>query len=333
MGWGSFASVNLILKYFFSRQVLGSDLTLAFFVMILGISFSHMVRWIYKHFDWHSQSLMLIIHKVAILALITGIINIFVLYSFVNFCPKTVLDTFDIMGLVPQAIRLSIAYFIWGILYFIVYFFTNFKKAEIINLQQKSQMNEIHLNKLKSQLNPHFMFNAMNVIRALIDEDQSKAKDGLTQLSNILRQTLNVDQKKLISVGEEIKIVKDYLALEVLRFEERLQFKIDLPEKLHEYKIPPMLLQTIVENALKHGIANSIEGGEIIITAKEGLTGLQILIENPGQFKPTENSGFGLKNSRERLDFIFNGQAELQIKNKDDKTVQTSIHLPKSYVI
>ena len=306
---------------------------MAFFVMALGIGFSHMVRWIYKHFDWHSQNLMLIIHKVAILALITGTINIFVLYSFVNFCPKTVMDTFDIMGLIPQAIRLSIAYFIWGILYFIVYFFTNFKKAEIINLQHKSQMNEIHLNKLKSQLNPHFMFNAMNVIRALIDEDQNKAKQGLTQLSNILRQTLNVDQKRLITLGEEIKIVKDYLALEVLRFEERLVYELNIPEQLFDYKIPPMLLQTIVENALKHGISNSIEGGKILIQGEEGIAGMKLIIENPGRYQPDGNSGFGLKNSRERLDFIFNGQAELKIHNKDEKTVQTIIHLPKSYEI
>lgn len=330
IGWGTFASLTLVFKYFFTQNVSHSDFFLAIVVMALGICLSHLIRWIYTKFNWHSQNLLFILHKVVILAIFTGTINFFVLYSIVSVCPKTVIDTFDLRGILPHIVRLSMAYFIWQILYFIVYFFKNFKEAEIINLQQKSEMNEIHLNKLKSQLNPHFMFNAMNVIRALIDEDKNKAKEGITQLSNILRQTLNVDQKKLITLGEEIRIVQDYLSLEVLRFEERLKFQIDIPSACFDVKIPPMLLQTIVENAIKHGISNSIKGGLIAIKVEETEQELKLVIENPGQYTPVNKEvGFGLNNSKKRLDFIFQGKGGLFIHNLNENTVQTTIQLPK----
>ena len=330
LGWGTFSLIHLFFKYIKSLTILGSDVWFVFMIFVLGIFFSHMIRFVYKHFKWHEQNLATILHKVAILGIFTGITKLFVLYAFVSQCPKTVHHSFDYVGFFQLALRFSFVYFVWGILYFIVYFFSNFKKSEIENLKNKAQMNEANLNKLKSQLNPHFMFNAMNVIRALIDEDKSKAKDGITQLSNILRQTLNVNQQKVITVKEELAIVQDYLSLEKLRFEERLQWQVNIADKILNYEMPPMLLQTIVENAIKHGISNLVEGGSVEISSKETTNGFQICVTNDGQYRlNTDTKGLGLSNSRERLAVIFGEQANISIENLNDKKVITCIQLPK----
>jgi LytS/YehU family sensor histidine kinase len=194
----------------------------------------------------------------------------------------------------------------------------------------QGSLKEAELNKLKSQLNPHFMFNAMNSIRALIDENPQKAKEAVTQLSNILRQTLTLEKNKLISFNDEMTLVKDYLSLEKIRFEERLNFELHIDEASSQYKIPPMLLQTLVENAIKHGISKLTEGGIVIITTKQiENKKLQIEISNTGSYNPDENplSGYGLENTRNRLAFVFADDASFLIANENDM-VKTQIVIP-----
>ncbi len=331
IGWSSFALLNLFGKYANTGEVKGSDIPVTVFVGLFGILFSHLIRFVYKHFAWHQQELRLILHKVAILGVFTAFTNLFVLYSMVSMCPDNVGHSFSLIGATQIVIRFSIVYFIWGILYFTVYFFSNFKKAEILNLKNKAQLNEIHLNKLKSQLNPHFMFNAMNVIKALIDEDKLKAKEGITKLSNILRQTLNVDQKKTITLQEELRIVSDYLSLEKMRFEERLTWKIDIDQQFKSIQIPPMLLQTIVENGIKHGVSKIIAGGNIHVTCTRINNGINICVQNPGTYTHDNNSrGFGLRNSRERLNFLFGETSSILIRNTKDNIVETCIYIPNT---
>ncbi len=330
LGWGASAVLSLIFKYLTTLKISESDISLTMLAVGLGFFFSHMIRFVYKYFKWHEQDLLTILHKVAFLAVLTSVTSTFVLYALVSYCPETVNDSFDFVGLTQYALRFSILYFFWGVLYFIVYFFTNFKKTEIINLKNKAQMNEANLNKLKSQLNPHFMFNALNVIRALVDEDSDKAKNGITQLSNILRQTLNVNQQKVISIQEELSIIADYLALEKIRFEERLHWEIKIDEELMNCHIPPMLLQTIVENGIKHGISNLVEGGQIQIYSKNNGDDFEICVVNDGQYAPAKDrQGLGLRNSRERLNVIFGPQAKISIQDLNGHQVITCIQLPK----
>lgn len=331
LGWSTFAILQLITKYMFTKDFSPSDVALGILIFAFGISFSHLERWVYKKFNWQNQDLRYILHKAAGLAVLLGITNVLFLHSFVVFCPNSVHHSYDFIGVTQMTLRLCIIYFLWGVLYWTVYFFRNFKKAEILNLKNKAAMTEIHLNKLKSQLNPHFMFNAMNVIRALVDEDGKKAKTGITQLSNILRHTLNVNQKQLISIEEELEIVNDYLSLEKLRFEERLNWKIVGEENARAYQIPPLLLQTLVENAIKHGISNEVEGGLVNITFTRTNSHLEITVCNPGTFTLSDKEqGYGLRNSIDRLDLIFGPSAKLEITNVEEKGVCTTIWIPKN---
>ena len=171
----------------------------------------------------------------------------------------------------------------WLCLYFFYNVFERLNRSEIERFQLMTSVKEAELRALKSQVNPHFIFNSLNSLRALIDEDPARARKAVTQLANLLRYSLQSGQLETVPFEDELGIVNDYLALEQVRHEERLRLRLDIaPEALH-LPIPPMLLQTLVENAVKYGISPRPEGGEIAIVArKEGGT-LRIQVSNPGE--------------------------------------------------
>jgi LytS/YehU family sensor histidine kinase len=202
------------------------------------------------------------------------------------------------------------------------------------SLKYEAAIFEIELNQLKSQLNPHFIFNALNSIRALVDEDPDKSKTAITQLSNILRNSLVVNRRKLIDLKDEIKTVMDYLALESVRFEERLSVFYNIDPATTSCQVPPLMLQTLVENGIKHGISKLTYGGQIRISARINEdNNLEIEIRNSGQFSGNGSSGttgLGIENTRRRLDLLYGSRSQFQIRNEDDATVLTRIIIPQS---
>ena len=219
-------------------------------------------------------------------------------------------------------------FFCWSVVYFLYHYVSSYNK----NLRWEALINEFELNQLKSQLNPHFIFNALNTVRALIDENPDKAKSSVNQLSNILRNALMMQKKKVIPFNEELRIVKDYLALECTRYEERLQVNYQIDEIISAYQVPPMMLQTIVENGIKHGISKRKEGGFITLSAKVADEKLHLKIENTGKYNPPKvrkEGGYGLKSSIQRLELLYNGEASFRIFNHQKDAVITEIIIPK----
>jgi LytS/YehU family sensor histidine kinase len=139
-----------------------------------------------------------------------------------------------------------------------------------------------------------------------------------------------MEKNKLISFKDEIKLVTDYLNLEKIRYEERLNFTIQQNSESSQFQIPPLLLQTLVENAIKHGISKLPKGGSIDIYSSENQQILEITITNDGKYEENieSDSGFGLKNSIERLKFLFGNSASLSINNENNKVV-THVIIPK----
>ncbi len=209
---------------------------------------------------------------------------------------------------------------VWSLLYFLFHFIQNYRKEEIKNLRWQAAKNEMELNKLKSQLNPHFIFNSMNTIRALIDEDPKKSKQSVTRLANILRSSLLMGRKKVISFSEELQLVEDYLNLEKTRFEERLECKFEIDDSTKEHMIPPMLLQTLVENGLKHGISKLTDGGRIEVKAWKENGSLNLSIFNSGKLDSTaeESEGFGLANTKQRMKLLYGRDAHFSIQNTEE---------------
>lgn len=232
--------------------------------------------------------------------------------------------------LVFNIINFSLLFFVWNVFYFAYHYFSNFKRAEIDNLRLEAAAKESELNSLKAQLNPHFMFNSMNSIRALVDENPVKAKQAVTQLSNILRNSLLMNKSKEIPMKEEMDLVKDYLDLEKIRYEERLSFEISIDPKTEHLMVPPLIIQGQVENAIKHGISKLEMGGKIKVSTKLYDSTLLISVTNTGQLN-TERSatGLGFANSLQRLQLMYGKKAEIRIsENKNTETVETNIQIP-----
>ncbi len=232
---------------------------------------------------------------------------------------------------VEVIINNTIPFIFWSLIYFGFHYLQNYKRTEIQNLRWEASSKDIELNKLKSQLNPHFMFNSMNSIRALIDEDPGKAKEAVTKLSNILRNTLLMNKNKEILLEEELSIVKDYLDLEHIRYEERLQYNFEVEPESLKIKVPPLIVQTQVENAIKHGISKLSKGGKVSVTSHIKNNNLSIEIKNTGTIgleKP--ETGFGLVNSKQRLDLLYGAKASIEITNTDQEEVLVRINIPLS---
>jgi two-component system LytT family sensor kinase len=299
--------------------------------IMVGISLTHLFRLIFRRFNWIKLPIPeLIIRCLAIILVITFImaaINIPMDSKILNF-EKVNWALRDISYL----LTLSKPILIWVLIY-VFYAYTNERKNDAIErIKLESSVRDSEAKILRAQMNPHFMFNALNSIRALILEDPVKAQTGVTQLSNILRSSLVADRRKTVSLKEELKTIEDYLGLEKVRYEERLQIKWAIDENTLGIQVPPMMLQTLVENAIKHGVQKAIRWGFVEINTSILDKKLHIKIRNTGKLKKTENKneagGFGVINTVQRLKLLYGDEANFKIYEEDDITVCSEIIIP-----
>jgi len=237
---------------------------------------------------------------------------------------------FDVRHILGLTFLYAFTFFFWSVLYFTYYYFERYNRS----LKYEASVIEIELNNLKSQLNPHFIFNALNSIRALVDENPKKSKQAINQLSNILRNSLASDKKGLTGFEEELKTVKDYLGLESIRFEERLKTEFDIDPESQHFLVPPLMIQTLVENGIKHGISKLTAGGIIQVKTLVEKGRLKIHIRNSGHLingVKRNKKGLGLKNTAQRLKLIYSGAASFRIVNESDNFVLTEIIIPQTH--
>lgn len=299
------------------------------FIFLFGIILTQLLRWIIIRFNWLKLSIPKVIPLVLVSNFLMALVMSFIQTGFDQVA--TGLEINMSSGAWVQTIANYTLFFtFWSIIYFLVHFIENYKRTEIEKFKWMAAIHETELNKLKSQLNPHFMFNAMNSIRALVGENPAKAKEAITQFSNLLRNTLQMGKQKLIPFGQEIEAVKDYLAIEGVRLEERLQVEWKIAPGTESMEVPPLMIQTLVENGIKHGIARLPEGGKLSVESQKKNDGLEITIRNSGQYDATKipESGFGMRNTEQRLSLLYAGKAKLEIANEDDKTVITTLFIP-----
>lgn len=219
-------------------------------------------------------------------------------------------------------------YLVWLMLYAFYQYIQKQRSKVIQDLKLKALGNEIELSNLRSQLNPHFMFNSMNSIRALVDENPQNAKLAITKLSSILRSALQFGKRNFIDFKEEIEFVKDYLFLEKIRFEERLNFNFQIDDQLMSLKFPPLMLQTIVENSIKHGISTLPEGGSISVEAFTKNKYCIITVKNTGRINANlVESGIGLPNTAKRLKLLYGEEAAIQLQEQNNEVI-CEIKLP-----
>jgi len=181
---------------------------------------------------------------------------------------------------------------------------------------------EAQLSSLESRIHPHFLFNTLNSIAALIPSDPVRAEDTVGKLASLLRFSLNANQSGLVPLSQELKIVRDYLEIEKTRFGARLRYNIAVPDSLASVKVPPLALQSLVENVVKHVVSKRTEGAMIQITGtlESDHIHLEVADDGPGFTLDAISSEHGLGNLIARLELLFGSAGQLGVSRKDEKT-------------
>lgn len=331
-GWGLFAAINVFFTWLFNRFEANSLVRILFYFEV-GIVFSHFMREI--------------IHRSAILLKdlkqqIPAFILLTLAFSFFITC---VVSPFEqLYGLRTNAEGLPLSYLslfitnlvsfiplllMWNAIYFMYHFIIKTRKQELDTIKLEALVRQLELNTIKAHINPHFIFNSLNGIRALIDENPAQARTAITQLSNILRSSLSAEKAETVSLEQELKIVKDYLALESMRFEDRLKISFDVDEKTLPHPVPPMMLQTLVENAIKHGISKRLKGGVINIVSDIRQDKHELVVQNTGHLNGyAKSSGFGISSTKDRLNLLYGEKASFEIKQLDEELVEARVLMP-----
>lgn len=328
--WVLYALLQIV-----SSIVLSGGITFkraAFFVTeaLLCLIITHAFRAFLMKGKWLSLSMPRLIPRIFLGVYVLGLIIYFlrmpISVALGLFDPFIAFDPEQILGL---STVYAFIFFLWSILYFTYHYFERYNKS----IKYEASMIEIELNNLRSQLNPHFIFNALNSIRALVDENPAKSKQAINQLSNILRRSLIADKQGLTKFDDEFKIVKDYLGLESIRFEERLRTEFHIDPASRHFWVPPLMIQTLVENGIKHGISKLKEGGVIQLSTQVNEAGLLLIqIRNSGHLLSggkRGDRGLGLKNTIQRLKLIYGERSAFRIVNENNNFVLTEIVIPQ----
>jgi len=235
----------------------------------------------------------------------------------------------------PVAVAFEIAncafvFIAWLTIYFTAIALREHRSAQLKQSELAGALQLAELRLLKSQLNPHFLFNALNTVRSLIADNPARAQNAVTHLANTLRYTLSSRQDELVTVSQELDIVADYLELESMRLEDRLRIEIHVPEDARGVRIPVMLLQTLVENAIKHGIAELPSGGLLRVSAVLQDDMLILQVENPRPAAPTRvaHESVGLRNARDRLRLLIGPSASLDLDLSRPAVATARLRIP-----
>lgn len=332
-GWGLLALINIFFFITFDRLDFQHIRRMMLTVM-LGFSISHIMRYHIKRVGLLRQPQDRQIIGFVLITLfyagMWGLLESLVIHLFPVIKTYRRKSTFLEMAY-RNVINGASILFIWNSIYFLYHYIIRSRSQEVDTLRLRALVKELELKTIKSHINPHFIFNALNSIRALIDENPARARDAVTGLSKLLRSSMKSEHLETVSLEEELGILRDYLALEHIRFEDRLRVEMHIDEMTLDMRVPPMMLQTLVENAIKHGVSQSVSGGDIVIRSSLSDDGFEIFVRNSGTLKEAiSEQGFGISSTENRLKLQYGGRASFSIGNVEGGFVEARILLPLS---
>lgn len=192
------------------------------------------------------------------------------------------------------------------------------KRAEAQLIESRILARDAELKALKAQVNPHFLFNSLNSVSALTSTDPARAREMCILLADFLRMTLGMSEKASVPLETELSLIQKFLAIEKVRYGSRLSMKEEIDDASAKVQVPPLLLQPLVENAVGHGIANLLEGGEIRVSAQSGKGRLSIAVENDfdPETAPPREGGMGLANVRKRVEARYGREGSVRVKSE-----------------
>lgn len=332
MGWGLFVLINLF--FAFTLNTFGEAVLLGvIFYTEMGIIITHLMREVI-----HRTGVLMKPLKQQIISFVT----LTIVFAFLLSCVGSPFESvyhlrIDKDGnevpywslLLNNFLTLFPLLLLWNGFYFMYHFIAKMRKQELDTIKLEALVRQLELQTIKAHINPHFIFNALNSIRALIDENPARARKAVTELSNILRSSLSAEKVETVTLGDELKIVKDYLALENMRFEDRLKVEFEVDENTLSQPVPPMMLQTLVENAIKHGISKQMKGGVVKVISDFKSQYHELVVQNTGILNGYIHSkGFGLSSTRDRLNFMYGDRAKFEIRQLNESLVEARVLIP-----
>ncbi|WP_308644224.1 histidine kinase [Oceanotoga sp.] len=218
--------------------------------------------------------------------------------------------------------------------FFMIYVYRKLKKEIEIKIKENEKLNQLKLESelaaLQSKINPHFLFNTLNTIIDLVYTSPEKVEEMIINLSSIYRKILYSSETELYTLDQELELVKKYLDIEKVRLGERLEYTIKVEDNLKNFKIPPLIIEPIVENSIIHGISKKIGIGHINIEVFKENKKLKILIKDDGIGFKSENIkfGFGVTSVKERLKILYSNESSFKILKNEDYGITVSISIP-----
>ena len=332
-GWGL---VSIYWAYtVYTRDNYGALYTFLNYVIdaSIGIFLTHMYRKLALKAGWKQLSI-----KKLLVRAVPTIFLLAVLYMLINnlkwhyFWTILIGEEKDLLMSMTFWDPILITGFRLMSIWILAYHLYHYYQKEVVTAKENAQLSIIakqaQLDNLSAQLNPHFLFNSLNSIKSLVIESPNTARRAIDLLSDLLRSSLYEKDKDLIAIDEELFLVKDYIELEKMRFEERLQLDISMDKTLSKFKIPTLSIQLLVENAIKHGIDLIVKGGIINLTIKKQENFVEITVRNPGKIKNKKTTGLGLKNLQERLAIQYKNKAIFSLTALKTNEVEAKITIP-----
>lgn len=301
-------------------------------ISTLFLVLTHLFRnWIKRKNLFRKKSAAKIIIHLAGGVIILSFIGVFIITMFFYVLHVQDFSEIHLSHIGGYFINAAMIFTIWTSIYAAFRGFIQYRGNEIKQLKLNVELQEMEFMALKAQVNPHFVFNALNNIRSLIIENPEKARQSVTQLSNLLRVALKFEKEQLISLEEELSLVKNYLELEKNHLEERLHVDWNVETEHSDYLIPALSIQTLIENAIKHGISKKTEGGKLVVKISDKSDEIIIKITNPGSLDGNKSNrhGVGVENLNKRLRYHYNGSASFTLKQPEKDLVQAEMKLPK----
>ncbi len=348
-GWGLFALINVFFAYSFDKMEDNEARVVIFtrlgIFVLLGIVFTHLMRFVIIRLGTLQKPIE---RQILQFFLISACFALITATFYMQACQLNLIkwngNWIDLLNdgerkfldrpfllILSGAFYFFINITIWNLIYFIYHYVTKSRKQQLDTLRLEALVKELELQTIKAHINPHFIFNSLNSIRALVVENPERARRAVTELSNILRSSMKVEQVETVAFEKELDIVKDYLALENMRFEDRLRIEYQIDEDTLDQPVPPMMLQTLVENAIKHGISKQVNGGVVKIISDLKGNYHELAVQNTGYLNGHSNGeGFGLSSTTNRLSLLYGDKARFEIK-QNGSLVEAKVFLPLNH--
>lgn len=330
LGWGAYCFGYYVVVLVPFREAGLPSIFADIIYCFAGLLATHLLRARIRAGRWTELPLLRLLPRLLAAALLVGLFQALAL--------DTTLWFEGVFATTPLTTRIGIllatVFFsalligLWLAIYFVVQSSRRRRSAEVDALRSQVLARESQMRSLQQQLNPHFLFNCLNSLRGMIDEDPRRAQVMVTELAALLRAALRSDHCATVPLSDELAAVDAYIRLESVRLEERLRIHREIDPAATTAAVPPLLLQGLVENAVRHGIAPLQTGGDLTLRIARVADRLQVTVTNSGTLQPGPTPGTGLSNARERLRLLYGDRARLDLREDPPASVQATLEIP-----